>query len=112
MLQLIGLQRRKIDFENLNGVMKLKRFCRTCKELILNLWSCISSFNFSIILIFRCVKPILTASFLKFCLLKIIVRPYISVMTKFEVNNVLKIKLKHFENDMQFWGDICNALTR
>ena len=57
--------------------------------------SFIFSLNFSIILIFRHIKPILKDSFLKFCLLEIIVRPYISLMTKLEVYNLLAPKLEN-----------------
>ena len=62
-----------MDFQNLNGVYKLKRFCRFCIEFVINFLSFIFSLNFSIILIFRSTKPTLKASFSKFCLLEIIV---------------------------------------
>ena len=42
------------------------------------------SLNVSFILIFRCTKSIQKALFSKFCLLEIIVRPFISLMTKFK----------------------------
>ena len=50
-----------MDFKNLNGVWKLKRFCITCIELIFKfcvLVSFVFSFNFSLTLIFRYIKPI------------------------------------------------------
>ena len=47
--------------------------------------SFVFSFNVSLILIFRCIKPIL---FSRLCLSEIIVRPFISLMAKFEVCNV------------------------
>ena len=39
-----------MDFKNLNGVWKLKRFCITCIQLILNF--CLSKFFFSLNLFF------------------------------------------------------------
>ena len=36
--------------------------------------------------------------FSRFCLLEIIVRPFISLMVKFEVYNLLASELEHFEN--------------
>ena len=78
-----------MNFKNLNGVWKLKKFCISCIELIfkfLSQW--VLSLNFSIILIFRCIKPILTALFSRFCLSEIIVQPFISLMAKFEVYDV------------------------
>ena len=56
--------------------------------------SFVFSLNF-LILIFRCIKPIQKGLFSKFGLLEIIARPFISLMTKFEVYNVLASKLKH-----------------
>ena len=81
-----------MDFKNLNGVWKLKRFCINCIELFFKCFSVLVSFvfnlYFSLILIFRCIKPSLKALFSKFCLLLIIVQPFISLMTKFEVYKV------------------------
>ena len=37
---------------------------------------------------------------------EIIVRPFLSLMTKFEVYNILASKLDHFENDIHFCRDI------
>ena len=68
-----------MDFQTSNDVSKLKRFCRSCTELI--------QLEFSISCIFKTVKPTLTVSLLTFCLLEIIVRPFISLITKFEVCN-------------------------
>ena len=68
--------------------------------------SFVSSLNFSLILIFRCIKPVKKALFLRFCLSEIIVRPFISLMAKFEVYNLLASKLEHFENDVHFRQDI------
>ena len=91
--------------------------CKDSGELIKNwfLNFCLSEFyfqfNFSIILIFRCVKFILKASFLKIRLLEILVRPYISLIRKYEVYGFLASKLEHFENDIQFRGNIYYTLT-
>ena len=50
-----------MDFQNLDGVWKQKRFGTTCMELIFVF--CLGEFffslNFSTILTFRCMKPIL-----------------------------------------------------
>ena len=94
--QMFYLQSQWRDFQNLNGVWKLKRFCITCIELIFRF--CLSevflSLNFSLILIFKCIKPIEKALFSRFCLSEILVRPFIFLMAKFEVYNVLASKLK------------------
>ena len=51
-----------LDFKNLDGVWKLKSFCITSIELILNFFFVLVSFvfilNLSLILIFRQIKPI------------------------------------------------------
>ena len=48
----------------------------------------------SLILIFGCIKSILNALFSRFCLSEIIVRPFLSLVTKSEVYNVLASKLE------------------
>ena len=62
--------------------------------------SFVFSLNFSLILIFSCIKPIEKALFSRFCLSDIIVRPFVSLMGKFEVCSALASKLEHFENDI------------
>ena len=67
-----------MDFKNLNDVWKLKRFYITWIELIFKIFVSVSfvfSLNFSLILIFRCIKPILKALFSRFCFSEVIVRP-------------------------------------
>ena len=54
-------QNFSMDFNNLNGAWKLKRFCITCIELIFKFFFSVSfvvSLNFSLIFIFRCIKPV------------------------------------------------------
>ena len=51
-----------MDFKDLKGVRKLERFCITYIELffkfLLVLVNFVFSLNFSLILIFRCMKPV------------------------------------------------------
>ena len=72
-----------MDFQNPNVVWKLKRFCRSCIESIVNVFvpvSFIFSLNFSISFIFRSVKSILKASFSPFCFLEVIMQSFISLI--------------------------------
>ena len=80
-----------MDFKNSNGLWKLKRFCKTCMELILNQF-CLSEFYFQFEFLydsdFQVCKTNLKRFILKFCLLEIMVPPYTSLITKLQVHNV------------------------
>ena len=56
-------------------------------------------------------KTNLKALFSKFCLLEIIVRPFISLTPKFEEHNFLASKLEHFENEIHFCHNIQYTVT-
>ena len=78
-----------MDVQNLNGVQKLKRFCRSCIELIINF--CLNKFYFQLMFFyyfdFQEHKIYLKASLSKVCLLEIILWPFIFVVIKFELCN-------------------------
>ena len=68
--------------------------------------SFVFSLNFSLILIFGCIKPVEKALFSRFGMSEVVVRPFVSLMGKFEAYNILASKLEHFENDIHFCQDI------
>ena len=90
-------QNQWIDFKNLNGIWKLKRFYITCIELILNL--CLGNFCFQFDFLFnfdfQMHKTNLKALFLIFCLLEIIIRPFISSMAKFKLYNIFSLAFRN-----------------
>ena len=65
--------------------------------------SFIFSLNFSLVLIFRCIKPIQKALLSRLYLLEVIVRPFISWFSG--------STLEYFENDIHFCQDIWYIVT-
>ena len=82
-----------MNFKNLSGVSKQKRFCITCIELIFKIFvpmGFVFSLNFSLILIFRCKKHL--KSFVFEILFTGDYSPtLISLMGKFDVYNLFSL---------------------
>ena len=82
-----------MDFETLNGVWKLKRFCMICVELIFKFSLCEFCFQFEFLFNFDFQMHKTNLKSFVFEMLFIgdyIVRPFISLVAKFEVYNVLR----------------------
>ena len=73
----------------------LHKFCGISLSIFTSL-SFIFSSNFSIILILMNVKLTSYSFQFEFCLMEIILRPFISLITKFEVYNVLTFQIRAF----------------
>ena len=99
-------------FEKSKRRWKLKRFCITCMELIFKFCfrEFYSPFEFFLYFDFQIHETHRKALFSKICLLEIIVRPLISLMTNFKCLTCLASELEHVENDIHFCQDIwCTA---
>ena len=82
-----------MDFKTLNGVRELKRFCMICIEYgtdfqIFFLVNFVFSLNFFFYFDFQMHETHLKSFVYEISILEIIVRPFISLMTKFEVYTV------------------------